>query len=65
MWEPFYITGHEREVAQRARIRAKVAKAARKPHGGEQEAVSGEQIRRSARTPRPCKLADNAEGDRP
>ncbi|SJL13212.1 uncharacterized protein ARMOST_16651 [Armillaria ostoyae] len=65
MWEPFYTAGHKREVAQRARIRAKVAKAAWKPHGGEQEVVSGEQIRRSARMPRPHKLADNAEGDLP
>ncbi|KAK0478676.1 hypothetical protein EDD18DRAFT_1364627 [Armillaria luteobubalina] len=63
MWEPFYTTGHEREVAQRAKIRAKVANAAKKRSG--QEVVSGEHIRRSERMSKPCKLVDNTEGDLP
>ncbi|KAK0211961.1 hypothetical protein IW262DRAFT_1301413 [Armillaria fumosa] len=64
MWEPFYTAGHEREVAQRAKVRAKVAKAAEK-RDSRQEVVSGEQIRRSGRMPKPRKLVDNAEGDLP
>ncbi|KAK0481233.1 hypothetical protein IW261DRAFT_1418343 [Armillaria novae-zelandiae] len=62
MWEPFYTAGHVREIAQRARVKAKVAKAAKK-RDSRREVVSGEQIRRSERMPKPRKLVDNAEGD--
>ncbi|KAK0463311.1 hypothetical protein IW261DRAFT_1427863 [Armillaria novae-zelandiae] len=62
MWEPFYTAGHVCKIAQRARVKAKVAKAAKK-RDSRREVVSGEQIRRSERMPKPRKLVDNAEGD--
>ncbi|KAK0443016.1 uncharacterized protein EV420DRAFT_1649433 [Desarmillaria tabescens] len=47
MWEPFYATGRKREMAQRVKIRVKVAKAAKAAaqtrSNGQEEGVSGVQ----------------------
>ncbi|KAK0466898.1 uncharacterized protein EV420DRAFT_1635932 [Desarmillaria tabescens] len=65
MWEPFYAAGRKREMAQRVKIRAKVAKAAKAAaqtrSNGQEEGVSG--VRRSERMPKPRKLVDNVESE--
>ncbi|PBK70545.1 hypothetical protein ARMSODRAFT_974470 [Armillaria solidipes] len=67
MWQPFYAAGRKRELAQRVKVRAKVAKAARaaaQTHSDEQkDGVAG--VRRSERTPKPWRLVDNAESEHP